>query len=209
MKFALPLLATLVLAMSACAERSPPPSESAAAPSPTPAPAEPVDQPSEDVPPATAPAKPVAEASADGARYDGYGPARFGMSAEALKRAWKGELAGKPGESGGCYYLSPAGQKTVAEFALMIEGDQFVRFDVRNEHDIAPGGGKRGMTREQILALYPGVEEQPHKYVEGAKNLRVSDAGGGVLIFSTDAKGQVTEWRAGRPPQVDYVEGCS
>jgi hypothetical protein len=28
-------------------------------------------------------------------------------------------------------------------------------------------------------------------------------------VFETDAGGTVTEWRAGVPPQVDYVEGCS
>ncbi|HWI23748.1 MAG TPA: lectin, partial [Lysobacter sp.] len=33
--------------------------------------------------------------------------------------------------------------------------------------------------------------------------------GKGVLVFETDAAGKVTAWRAGVPPQVDYVEGCS
>jgi hypothetical protein len=30
-----------------------------------------------------------------------------------------------------------------------------------------------------------------------------------VLVFETDAAGKVTEWRAGLPPQVGYIEGCS
>ena len=39
---------------------------------------------------------------------------------------------------------------------------------------------------------------------------RIEDPDGeGVLVFETDASGRVTEWRAGLPPQVDYVEGCS
>jgi len=32
--------------------------------------------------------------------------------------------------------------------------------------------------------------------------------GTGALVFETDAQGRVTRWRAGVPPQVDYVEGC-
>jgi hypothetical protein len=30
-----------------------------------------------------------------------------------------------------------------------------------------------------------------------------------TLVFEIDADGRVTAWRAGLPPQVDYVEGCS
>ena len=32
--------------------------------------------------------------------------------------------------------------------------------------------------------------------------------GEGALVFETDTQGRVTHWRAGVPPQVDYVEGC-
>ncbi|RZA22649.1 MAG: lectin, partial [Lysobacteraceae bacterium] len=71
--------------------------------------------------------------------------------------------------------------------------------------------GKRGMSLDEIRKLYPGAEEQPHKYVEGGKNLRIKDSGGGngVLVFEIDAAGKVSAWRVGVPPQVDYVEGCS
>ena len=31
----------------------------------------------------------------------------------------------------------------------------------------------------------------------------------GVLLFETNAEGNVASWRIGVPPQVDYVEGCS
>ena len=95
----------------------------------------------------------------------------------------------------------------------MIEGAKFARIDVRRDDVTAPGGGKVGMTKAQVAALYPGIEEQPHKY-SGGLYLRVKDAAGGsgVLLFETDGKGddaKVTEWRIGIPPQVDYVEGCS
>jgi hypothetical protein len=59
--------------------------------------------------------------------------------------------------------------------------------------------------------MYAGrIEEQPHKYVEGGKNLRIkSDDGASALVFEVDANGKVTAWRAGVSPQIDYVEGCS
>jgi len=148
--------------------------------------------------------------------FAGFGPARFGGTAEDVRMAWGGDLGEpKPDQPGGCYYLIPQplgvdGYQT----AFMMEGDKFVRVDVSTPATTAPGGGKVGMTKAEIVALYPGqIEEQPHKYSEG-QYLRIKDAAGGngVLVFATDAKAdtaKVTEWRVGVPPQVDYVEGCS
>ena len=87
-----------------------------------------------------------------------------------------------------------------------------MRYDVNNDAEVAPGGGKRGMDIGQIRKLYAGrIREQPDKYVPGAVDLRVSadDDSGSALVFQTDAAGKVTSWRVGQPPAVDYVEGCS
>jgi hypothetical protein len=147
--------------------------------------------------------------------FKGFGPANFGATAEEVRMAWGGDLGdAKPFEPGGCYYLIPQPVGTDGyRTAFMIEGDKFVRIDVRRNDVAAPGGGKVGMTKARIAALYTGIEEQPHKYSDGLY-LRIKDAtgGNGVLLFETDAKGddaRVTEWRIGVPPQVDYVEGCS
>ncbi len=94
----------------------------------------------------------------------------------------------------------------------MIEKDRFARVDVDAVDIEAPGGGKVGMSVQDIDRLYAGrISRQPHKYVDGGQYLRIVDAGGGpgVLLFETDAKGVVSSWRIGVPPQVDYVEGCS
>ena len=217
MKPALPKLTLLVLvvALSACTgERSgvdtapvaTVPSES---------------EPAADVPPATAPAAsaapPVVPAAATPppgmqlARYDGYGDLRFGMSADEAKKAWGGDLNGAPGAGETCYYLSPVSSPVPSHFAFMIENGKFVRYDVGNDKETAPGGGQRGMDAGRIRELYADrVEESPHKYVPGGRILRIKDsAGPGVLVFETDAAGKVSEWRAGVAPQVDYVEGCS
>jgi predicted small lipoprotein YifL len=147
--------------------------------------------------------------------FKGFGPANFGATQEAVRMAWGGDLGDpKPDQAGGCYYLIPQPVGTDGyRTAFMIEGDKFARIDVRRDDVAAPGGGKVGMRKAQVAALYSGIEEEPHKYTDG-QYLRVKDpaGGSGVLVFETDGTGddaRVTEWRIGIPPQVDYVEGCS
>ena len=147
--------------------------------------------------------------------FKGFGPVNFGATAEEVRMAWGGDLGeAKPSEPGGCHYLIPQPLGTDGyRTAFMIEGDKFTRIDVRRDDVTAPGGGKVGMTKAQVAALYTDIEEQPHKYTDG-QYLRVKDAAGGngVLLFETDGKrddAKVTTWRIGVPPQVDYVEGCS
>ncbi len=217
MKLAAPkwTLLVLVLTLTACADRGA--DDDAAALTP------PVlDQPIEDVPPATAPPgtpMPLSEDEDSGAMpaegaitFDGFGPARFGDDAEAVRQAWGGELDGLPGQDVVCYYLAPPIEPGSSyAVAFMIENDGFARIDVARTGIDAPGGGGIGMSAEQIEALYPQLERRDHKYVEGGQYLRVvdPDGGTGVLVFETGADGVVDEWRIGVPPQVDYVEGCS
>jgi hypothetical protein len=148
--------------------------------------------------------------------FQGFGPAAFGADAEQVRMAWGGDLGdAQPDQPGGCHYLIPQPLGTDGyRTAFMIEGDRFVRIDVRRDDVAAPGGGKVGMTKAQIGDLYPDrVEELPHKYSAG-QYLRIRDPAGGpgVLVFETDGTGdaaRVDAWRVGLPPQVDYVEGCS
>ena len=144
------------------------------------------------------------------ARYDGYGDMRFGMDEAAFGQAWGGELKGAPGQDSSCFYKTPKWANQSAEVAFMFEGGRFVRYDVGTAKDTAPGGGKVGMSEARIRTLYGArVEAQPHKYVDGAKYLRIAaPQGDGVLVFETDAQGNMTRWHVGVPPQVDYVEGC-
>jgi hypothetical protein len=135
---------------------------------------------------------------------------RFGMDETAFAQAWRGELKrlGPSGEA--CFYQTPKWVKTPSDFAFMFEGDRFVRYDVGTPEETAPGGGKVGMETARLRAIYGRrISESPHKYVPGAKVLRVTaPQGAGVLVFEIDALGRVVRWRAGVPPQVDYVEGC-
>jgi hypothetical protein len=142
------------------------------------------------------------------ARFDGYGDMRFGMDVAQAKKAWAGELNGSV-HGNDCTYLNPVGNKSPSYFAFMFEGGRFVRYDVGNDREVAPGGGRRGMRKDEIESLYAGrVQASPHHYVQGGEYLKVRGDGGAV-VFETDAKGVVTEWHAGVEPQVNYIEGCS
>ncbi|CAD0304053.1 lectin [Xanthomonas gardneri] len=176
--------------------------------------AAPNDQPPGEVPPATAPAgtfpPQLRQDPAALARLDGYGDLRLGMEAAQARAAWGGDLRGEAATDGGCYLLRPQWADDARRFGFMFEGDHFVRYQTNEPKELAPGGGKVGMTVAQLRALYPdGLIEQPHKYIPSAVTLRFADAAAqSALVFETDAQGRVTSWRVGQLPQVDYVEGC-
>ena len=144
------------------------------------------------------------------ARFDGYGDMRFGMDEAAFATAWGGGLNAGPSSGSNCFYKTPQWVKHPPEFAFMFEHGRFVRYDVGTAKETAPGGGKVGMAEAGIRALYgASLETAPHKYVAGARYLRVAaPQGESALVFETDARGRVTRWRVGVAPQVDYVEGC-
>ncbi len=182
-----------------------PPAASTAAPESVPA-----SPPAATDAPAATTTGPLPAAGAIG--YAGFGPAKFGASAEEVRMAWGSDMAGGPGEDpAACYYLFPQPRAQDGyRLAFMIEAGKFVRMDVDTAAIEAPGGGRIGMGADQLRGLYGDLAEQPHKYVEGGRYLRRTDAAtAGVLVFEADAAGKVTAWRLGVPPQVDYVEGCS
>ncbi|WP_429001904.1 lectin [Xanthomonas campestris] len=202
----------LMLAVAGCNRADEPP---AAAPAPAAAQHAPAsDRPTGAVPPATAPAGTfpphLRQQPTTLARMDGYGDLRLGMDAAQARAAWGGGLRGEPASDGGCYLLRPQWADDARRFGFMFDGGHLVRYQTNAPKEVAPGGGKVGMTLDQLRALYPdGLQAQPHKYVPGAQTLRHADAATqSALVFETDAGGKVSSWRVGQAPQVDYVEGC-
>lgn len=196
-------LAVGLAAVAGCREQAPSSATEAAPPVPSAAPV---------AEPAAAPPSSAAAVPAPGTiTFAGFGPATFGADEAQVRMAWGKDLEGAPGEPGGCHVLAPAPRGDgPLRFGFMIEGGKFARIDVALPGVTAPGGGQVGMSTAQILAQYPGVQSMPHKYIEGARTLRVADPDGSAsaLVFKTATDGTVTAWRIGVPPQVDYVEGC-
>ena len=169
-------------------------------------------------PPATqTPAPSVPSTTPDGslgmATFVGYGDIKFGTLAADMGKAWGGELkdAGKD-YNANCYFMTPIWVTTPAEFNFMISDGRFARVGTESAKYAAPGGGKVGMSEQELQALYhDALQSAPHKYVEGGHTLSMSASGvaPAKLVFETDAAGKATAWRVGLSPQVDYVEGCS
>jgi len=207
----------LLLALSACGDREPPrppaPAQTPASSGPPAAPASGKTPPPAGTTPAgTTPAGAMPAPGAIG--FAGFGAAPFGATEEQVRMAWGRELTGpRPDTPEGCYYLMPEPRTQRGyRIGFMFEGRHFVRIDVDADDIEAPGGGRVGMTMQDIQRLYgEHVQVQSHKYVDGGHYLRIPNPGGGsgVVLFETDADDRVTAWRIGEPPQVDYVEGCS
>jgi hypothetical protein len=158
---------------------------------------------------------------------DGIGPIRVGMTvAEAEKSAnitliEKGVRAG----GGGCYYLWPkTGPKNLSlmvispreENRILRDRDRIARVDIFSDSPVTTlRGAKIGDTEARIKALYPGqIKTTPHEYTssQGGHYLTFipKDAAdkGYRLVFET-LKGRVRQFRSGKLPEVEFVEGCA
>src|SRR5690606_32564620 len=126
MKPMTPAIALLALALAACtADRAPDTTDGAAPADPAnamandPAAPPPLDQPAEDIPPATAPDNVNQSPDLGLVRMDGYGDMRFGMTLDEARQAWGGELKGMGDEEATCRYLTPQWVEIPSEFAFM------------------------------------------------------------------------------------------
>jgi hypothetical protein len=157
---------------------------------------------------------------------DGIGPVRVGMTIAEAEKSAGVQLLEKGGRaSGGCYYVWPkTGPQDLgfmvssdrADEQMIKSKDRISRVDVfRNSRITTLSGAKIGDTEARIKALYPGrIRVTPHEYTghrgghyltlmpkdTADKNYRV--------VFET-LNGRVTQFRSGRVPEVEYVEGCA
>jgi hypothetical protein len=140
-------------------------------------------------------------------RIDGVGPLRVGMTAVDARKALG--LPASAGAGKGCSYLAGA-STTPLHANVMLAGDTVVRFDVRDSSIATAEGARVGDGESRVESLYDGrVSVQPHKYVAGGHYLVVTDPAhpGDRLVFETDGN-VVTQFRAGRTPEVMNIEGC-
>lgn len=142
----------------------------------------------------------------------GYGPVHAGMTlAEATQAA--GRAFGEPQMgSEECDYFLFAGDTVSGSAHFMVVNGQIARVDVNDSSISTAEGARIGDSEQRIMQLYPGrVTVQPHKYTDG-HYLVVAPAApadsGRNIIFETDGQ-KVTTYRAGRMPEVEYIEGCS
>jgi hypothetical protein len=139
-----------------------------------------------------------------------FGKARIGMTVAELNAALGDSLRPTYEVSEDCDQLVPA--SFPARTRLMVLQDTVVRFEADSAGVLTPEGVGVGDTEGRLREVYGArAVVTPHKYTgpEG-HYVTVTDPSDSTrkTIFETDGA-KVTEFRAGRTPGVELVEGCA
>jgi hypothetical protein len=141
---------------------------------------------------------------------NGIGPIRVGMTIQQAEASARTRLVSQGSKLGNCWYVKPQGGPRDISF-MVIDG-QIARVDIYGNSPITTVSGARiGDTENRIKSLY-AVRITPHEYVQGGHYLTVfpNDTPDRQyrMVFETDGK-RVKLIRAGRLPEVEYLEGCA
>ncbi len=142
---------------------------------------------------------------------DGLGPVLIGMQlSEAVNM---GLLSENPNLKPECDYVFPAVGAGIPEgVSVMVVRGRVARIDVDTGAVTTAEGAKVGDTEERLRDLYgDDIKATPHKYIEKGHYMTVlgdSASAGKAIVFETDGQ-QVTMFRSGRLPEVQWVEACS
>jgi hypothetical protein len=141
---------------------------------------------------------------------DSFGPIEVGMTVTEAEKA-SGRSLNMPAPVDGsdnCAYGMIAIAQTPLKF--MVTNGTIARIDVTGNVPLETTAGAHiGSSEADIMRLYENVEVTPHKYEDG-HYLTVTDPAhpNSRYVFETDGR-VVTRYRAGRLPEVEFVEGCS
>jgi hypothetical protein len=141
---------------------------------------------------------------------DGLGQLQVGMTlAEAVNMGLVNE---RPDMKPACDFVFPAvGAGIPFGVNVMVVKGKIARIDVDTGTVTTEDGVKIGDTEAKVKSVYGDeLQIQPHKYIDGGHYMTVkgdSASAGKAIVFETDGK-RVTMFRAGRVPEVQWVEGC-
>ena len=158
----------------------------------------------------TVPINPNISAS-DTVSTGGLGPIRIGMNPQEANIAAGFGLALEFIDDS-CYYL--LAEPVLNKVGFMVADGTIARVDIWAGSNITTRSGARvGMTEAQIIGLFGSkIETSGHPYVTGGKYLTFVPTDevdkNFRVIFETDENGIVTSYRAGRLPEVGWIEGC-
>jgi len=141
---------------------------------------------------------------------EGFAGVKFGMTVAQAEAALGDKLKAIGEGEGNCAYVEPQGAHKGILF-MVVDGT-IARLDVQETDKIVTDtGAKIGDSEQHVLDLYKGrTKVEPHHYTgpEGHYVLVLGPDGKAQIVFETDA-GKVVSYRAGRQPEVEWVEGCS
>lgn len=138
----------------------------------------------------------------------GIGPVHAGMTIAELRQALDSVRFTDP-DSARCAYPKLVGLPDGVW--VMVEQGVVGRVDVQKGDVATAEGINIGDDSADVRAAYgKRMTVLPHKYTDG-RYLEVKSAGDTLhlIIFETNAQGTVLRYRAGKLPQVRYVESCS
>lgn len=144
-------------------------------------------------------------------RPDGVGPLRVGSTIAEASRALGETLRVSYDSFEYCDHVRPGALP--GDASLMVVQDTVVRVEVRDSALATAEGAKVGTAETELLRLYAGrVRVTPHKYSGPEWHYVIVDAAPDdtthAIVFETDGE-RVREYRAGRRPEVEWVEGCA
>ena len=142
-------------------------------------------------------------------RADRVGVVRIGMSIDEARRTLGEDLEVDHSDFGSCDHIRPA---ALLGALAMVVRDTIVRVEVVDPGLTTPEGAGIGTTEAQLLELYGDrARVTPHKY-SGPQwhyvTVRAEDDPAHAIVFETDGQ-RVQTYRAGRLPEVEWVEGCA
>jgi hypothetical protein len=137
--------------------------------------------------------------------FNSFGAVKVGMTVSKASKALGVKLTTI--ETGSCRYYEVKGR--FKDVGFMVNDGTIARFDVSERGIATDRGAKVGDSEARIKRLYKGQYKiSKHFYTDG-NYIEVEMKGGKYsIIFETDGK-RVTYIRAGRSPEIGYVEGCS
>jgi hypothetical protein len=141
---------------------------------------------------------------------DGLGQLQIGMTlTEAVNM---GLLNERPDLKSACDFVFPAVGAGIPDgVGVMVVKGKVARIDVDTGAVTTEEGAKIGDTEARIKTIYgDDLQVRPHKYTDGHYMIVKGDSAsaGKEIVFETDGQ-KVTMFRAGRLPEVEWVEGCS
>jgi hypothetical protein len=141
---------------------------------------------------------------------DGIEPIRVGMTIQQAEASARTRLLSLGGKLDNCWYVKPQGEPR--DISLMVIDGKIARVDVYGNSPITTVSGARiGDSEDRIKSLY-ALRITPHEYVQGGHYLTFvpNDTSERQyrMVFETDGK-RVKLIRAGRLPEVEYIEGCA
>jgi hypothetical protein len=142
---------------------------------------------------------------------EGLGQIQIGMTLDDAVNM--GLLNERPDLKVDCDFVYPAVGAGVPDgVSVMVIKGKIARIDVDTGAVTTEDGARIGDTEDRVKSIYgDDVQVEPLKYIEGGHYMTVlgdSASAGNALVFETDGK-RVTRFRAGRLPEVKWVEGCS